>query len=95
MLEFRKEYGTDVATVTESADQIVEVLRRKDGLFDLTIHRGNEETGRWDDMTAVLKPDDFIRLGTVADHTLCQEPECPSFEKPPSRGCKCHPRNAP
>ena len=95
MIEFKRERsGADVATIIDETDQIIEILRRSDGLFDLIIHVRNFETDRWDDMTAVLTPQHFILLGTVADHTLCREPDCPSFKMQPSHSCKCHPRYA-
>lgn len=93
MITFKKErYGADVATIHEGDDQIVEVLRRKDGRFDLIVHSRRHDTDRWDDLTATLKPADLLALGEVADAYLCIEPECPSHGQPPSRSCKCHPR---
>jgi hypothetical protein len=92
-MEFKREqYGADVAKLLEDDQQIVEVLRRKDGCFDLIIHNYNERRGLWDDMSATLKPQHFIELGTVADNTLCIERACPQFGRSPSRSCKCHPR---
>lgn len=94
MIEFKRQrYGADMATILDEPHKIVEVQRFSNGLFDLTVHSLDSETGVWDDLTAILKPEHFIALGQVADNTLCIEPECPSFKKPPSRSCKCHPRN--
>lgn len=94
MIEFKKErYGADVATIHESAEQIVEVVRRDDGLFSLIIH--NRVSGdRWEDLTATLSAAEFIKLGEVADAYQCVEAGCPSFGRLASRGCRCHPSYA-
>ena len=93
MIEFKKQaYGADVATVLENEDSVLEVLRRKDGKFELTIHSRQPDTDRWEDLTSVLEPPHFIELGRIADMVLCNEPDCPSFGQVPSRSCKCHPR---
>lgn len=94
MIEFRKQrYGAEVATLLEDDEQAVEVLRRADGDFELTVHiRRGKNPDAWDDLTAVLKPEHFIDLGKIADMTLCREQDCPSFGQPPGRSCKCHPR---
>lgn len=92
MVNFKVEkYGADVATIHATENQIVEVVRRRDGLFDLTIHRRDEEANRWDDMTAELTPIHFLDLGEVADHYQCVNKNCPSFGQRPSRSCRCHP----
>lgn len=95
MAEFkRQKYGSDVATILETDEQVLEILRRRDGIFDLIVHNRILDTDRWEDLTVNLKPEHFIELGNIADMTLCFHPDCPSFKKPPSRSCKCHPRNA-
>lgn len=66
MTEFKKQAsGPDVATIFDNENQVVEVTRRDDGQFDLTIHRVAEDSDTWDDMTAVLRPGHFIELGDV------------------------------
>ena len=92
MIEFKTErYGADVAIIHESSDQIVEVVRRKDGLFDLIIHVRVWDT-QWEDKTATLTAADFIKLGQVADSYLCVESECSYFGSPAPQECRCHPR---
>lgn len=59
-------YGGDVATILDQPDQIVEVMKKPNGAFDLIIHNRNDETGLWDDMTAVLRPEHFVALGEIA-----------------------------
>jgi hypothetical protein len=67
MIEFKKEiYGAEVATIVENEDEILEVLRRSDGKFDLTVHCRRPKTGRWDDLTVVLEPRHFKDLGDIA-----------------------------
>jgi hypothetical protein len=94
MFEFKREkYGADVATILETEDQIVEVLRHPYGTFQLIVHnRRRDNPDLWDDLSATLTPQHFIELGKVADHAICHERECPYFGKSPSRSCKCHPR---
>ena len=54
MIEFKKErFGAEVATIHESSDQIVEVVRRQDGLFDLTIHNRVWDV-QWEDIDAIF-----------------------------------------
>jgi len=59
MIEFKREkYGAEVATIHEDGDQIVEVVRRGDGRFDLTIHRRRAHGDLWDrKMSRVMAPD--------------------------------------
>lgn len=87
----RQKYGADVATIVENDERILEVLRRKDGLFDLTIHSRIWD-GEWEDLTVTLNAVHFIDLGRVADNTLCIERDCPEFGTSPPDHCKCHPR---
>lgn len=92
MIEFKTErYGADVATIHESADQIVEVVRRKDGFFDLVIHNRVWHT-QWEDKTATLSAAEFIKLGEVADSYLCVDSSCCYFGAPAAQECACHPR---
>ena len=59
-------HGAEVATIIETADQIVEVLRHSDGTYDLTVHSRVSDTDRWDDCTARLSPRHFAVLGSIA-----------------------------
>lgn len=93
MIEFKiQKFGADVATIHVGEDQIVEVGRLPNGLFDLTVYQRRPGTDTWDDLTAVLKPEDFMKLGEVPDHYLCTEENCPSFKQRAPRSCGCHPR---
>lgn len=65
----REKYGADVATIHEDGDQIVEVVRRGDGRFDLTIHCRRAHGDLWDDMTVTLSADRFTALGQVPSAT--------------------------
>lgn len=82
--------GARVATIHESEDQIVEVLQRGDGRLDLIVHNRRGDTDRWDDLSAVLKPEEFADLGRAADYAVCVEKDCPDFGKPCERMCGCH-----
>lgn len=93
MVKFNKQtYGADVATILDNEDEIVEVLRREDGNFELTVHNRRGGTEGWTDLSAILTPEHFIELGKIADQTLCREQDCPSFDRSPGQSCKCHPR---
>ena len=68
-LKFEKEpYGATVATIFEDENTIVEVQERNDGVYGLIVHRRNDDTDVWHDLTAYLKPEHFEALGKVADH---------------------------
>ena len=95
MVEFTKQqkYGADVATILDNDVECVEVARRTDGNFELTVHnRHGGDSDRWDDLTAVLKPEHFVELGKIAVLSLCNERECCSFGKVRGQSCKCHVR---
>ena len=69
MIEFEKQrYSAVVATVHESSEQVVEVLRRDDGLFDLIIH--NQYDGSWEDMSVTLDAGEFLKLGQIPQAPL-------------------------
>ena len=93
MIEFKKQhYGADVATVLDNEAEVVEVMRRSDGKFELTVHNRQGESDRWRDISAVLKPEHFVELGKIAEMALCSERECVSFGKVRGWSCMCHHR---
>ena len=59
-------HGAEVATILETADQVVEVQRLRDGTYALTVHSRVSDTDRWDDCTAHLLPRHFAVLGSIA-----------------------------
>lgn len=64
---FKKEqFGGDVATILETENQVLEVLRHSNGLFSLIVHNRQGDTDRWDDMSVTLKPQHFSVLGSIA-----------------------------
>ena len=67
-IKFEKQtYGAVVATILETDDSIVEVQERNDGTYGLIIHTRRNDSDRWDDLTAYLKPEHFDALGSVAN----------------------------
>ena len=48
-------------------NSIVEVQERNDGTYGLIIHTRRNDSDRWDDLTAYLKPEHFDALGSVAN----------------------------
>lgn len=62
----KQQFGADVATILETADQVLEVVRRDDGTFNLIVHNRRGETDTWDDLSVNLKPQHFSVLGSIA-----------------------------
>jgi len=56
-------HGAVVATVLETYETIVEVLKRSDGKFDLIIHRRCGDG--FDDLTATVEAGHLIALGSL------------------------------
>lgn len=95
MINFKKQhYGAEVATILNNEQEVVEVVRRTDGDFELTVHNREGESDRWHDLSAVLKPAHFVALGQIAELALCSERDCPSFGQLRGRSCLCHVRFA-
>jgi hypothetical protein len=65
---FKKEQltGAMVATILDNENEVLEVLKRSDGKYDLIVHNRRGETDQWDDFTVTLKPAHFAVLGTIA-----------------------------
>jgi hypothetical protein len=59
--------GADVATILDNESEVLEIVRRSDGTFELIVHNRRGETDRWDDLSVVLKPQHFAVLGSIAE----------------------------
>lgn len=93
MVEFRNEnHDADVATIHRNDDEIIEVSRLSDGNFNMTIYNRRPDTDIWDDLSATLRPAQFLELGRVAELSLCAEKLCTQFGKVRSYTCGCHVR---
>ena len=58
--------GAEVATILDNENAVLEVMKRSDGTYELTVHNRRGETDRWDDLSVVLKPRHFAVLGSIA-----------------------------
>jgi Ser/Thr protein kinase RdoA (MazF antagonist) len=56
------------ATILDNDNEVLEVVSRQDGSFELTVFNRRGGTDRWDDMSVVLKKEHFEALGSIASH---------------------------
>lgn len=60
-------HGADVATILDSDNETLEIVRRTDGTFELVVHNRRFESDTWDDLSVILKPQHFAVLGSIAE----------------------------
>lgn len=65
--EFKQQaFGADVATILETEDTLVEVVKLPRGQHQLVIHNRRGETDQWDDLSATMAPHHLAALGSIA-----------------------------
>lgn len=58
-------YDAIVATIRQTDDALLEVVKGRDGTFNLVIHNRVGETDRFEDLSIRLEPKHFALLGQV------------------------------